>query len=736
MGRPNGTEIQPEKHQEYALNMLNYIRSLELVANAPLIGVADENTMPVQPDNSRACYIAGVGQNRTVTFRNFYDYAGKPISITSGDMEGFLAIFIWNGQNWSATSVPTNIISQAENATFYYRYNIRKTYSSLADMNADTSNPIGTDGTKIKIGDLVSIVNPTNGDENGIYSYEGTDGGWKFQGGINVAIKQETGQSANDVMSQKAVTDELNKLRTDLQNSLVAAIGKEVTDRNNAIAAVEIEIRKDMNAADKQLLDAIAGLQTKIETAEGKIEDNEAAIIAAQLTADEATDIATLARNGATARFHEIIDNADIQLISVPNISKIVFVKEQNKFAGELNGTYCNNWLTADLYMDSARTAPLKNKIYLLDKSLYVFDKNDNFVSVGEDWDKAIAVLISKTDAILPCVGQLESGETTVVDGLYLQEDAKGKIKSLTLVKNGVASTVTPEIGKFYLYSNLYYGYTGKELLPIGSGSGSGSGSGFFNVTKEVPLSEGFYTLSTAVEALQNVDIDDEQKSGMIITFEVASGEWVDYRFVGTDIATFFEPSAWEEYGGKGAVKQITVSRGAATDTLTPDKNGNVNLDIPVVEVDETIDDNSTNPVQNKAVAAEFKGLAGKYGAALRLNTIGEGDDKAYSLSLLTEGGEELSTTETFTGGGGGSVATTKITLTRLTANPTVKNGDTVELSYKYDQIDTTTGESTGNSAKAIVTVIRVEKPLYFDPFGQIGFTTLGRDMIAPLKSW
>lgn len=28
-----------------------------------------------------------------------------------------------------------------------------------------------------------------------------------------------------------------------------------------------------------------------------------------------------------------------------------------------------------------------------------------------------------------------------------------------------------------------------------------------------------------------------------------------------------------------------------------------------------------------------------------------------------------------------------------------------------------------------------VEKPLYFDPFGQIGFTTLGRDMIDPLKS-
>ncbi|MDY5237317.1 hypothetical protein, partial [Bacteroides helcogenes] len=33
-------------------------------------------------------------------------------------------------------------------------------------------------------------------------------------------------------------------------------------------------------------------------------------------------------------------------------------------------------------------------------------------------------------------------------------------------------------------------------------------------------------------------------------------------------------------------------------------------------------------------------------------------------------------------------------------------------------------------------TLAYMEKPLYFDPFGQIGFTTLGRDMIDPLKSW
>ena len=41
-GRPTGTEIQPEDHQAFALQMTEYIRQVELVAGS---GV------PVQPDN-------------------------------------------------------------------------------------------------------------------------------------------------------------------------------------------------------------------------------------------------------------------------------------------------------------------------------------------------------------------------------------------------------------------------------------------------------------------------------------------------------------------------------------------------------------------------------------------------------------------------------------------------------------------------------------------------------------
>lgn len=172
MGRPNGTEIQPENHQAFALNMLEYIRSLELLANAPFIGVATPTTQPVQPDDSRACYIAGVAQDRTTIFQNFRDMNGDPISITNGEMEACLVIFVWNAQYWSAETVPTNIISSADQACFFYNLTIRKTYDSVSDMNADVSAPVGNDGKYIKVGEIVSVHNEDDPTEDAIYSRE------------------------------------------------------------------------------------------------------------------------------------------------------------------------------------------------------------------------------------------------------------------------------------------------------------------------------------------------------------------------------------------------------------------------------------------------------------------------------------------------------------------------------------------------------------------------------------
>ncbi len=218
MGRPNGTEIQPENHQDYALNMLDYIRSLELIATSTLIGVAESNTTPVQPNSSRVCYIAGVAQNQTVTFENFIGENGNPISVTTGDMEGIFIILMWNTQYWSAQTFSTNIISQTESATFYYRYNIRKTYASIALMNADVASPIGTDGKYIKVGDIVTVVNSTTPSENGIYSYEGATDGWKYQSSFNFQLEQIRSQNTNTAPSSKLFDDELSELEKKSSN--------------------------------------------------------------------------------------------------------------------------------------------------------------------------------------------------------------------------------------------------------------------------------------------------------------------------------------------------------------------------------------------------------------------------------------------------------------------------------------------------------------------------------------
>ena len=257
---------------------------------------------------------------------------------------------------------------------------------------------------------------------------------------------------------------------------------------------------------------------------------------------------------------------------------------------------------------------------------------------------------------------------------------------------------------KIYIYGDTLYVWS-EEDGDLVKASGGGSGSGFYNVTQLHPLVSGYYTKDTAVAALADADIDDDSKSGMVITFEASAGKWLDYRFEGTDISSFLTPSAWNRYGGGDAIKKIRVTKGTTSSDLTPNEQGEVNLDIPVVEVDQAVNENSTNPVSGKAVASKINEKASTYGTALQLNEIGEGADKAYSLSLLNEAGEVISTSDMFTGGGGGTVATTKVVLTRVTPNKTVKAGDEVKLTYTYDQTDTTTGESTGNPGRVTVTV-------------------------------
>ena len=327
----------------------------------------------------------------------------------------------------------------------------------------------------------------------------------------------------------------------------------------------------------------------------------------------------TLAMKGASARFDGFVEGVTIEMLSTTAISGVYYDTVNKRFCAKMNGQnsrYVNNWsvdgnvYSADMFMDSSRQNPLKDKVYLCGASLYVWsDEEENLVEV----------------------------------------------------------------------------------------SGSGSGSGFYNVTNEQPLDGEYYDKDTAIAALENADIKDENKMGMILTFEKSAGVWVDYRFTASDVDMFLTPASWEEYGG-GTIKSITLNG----EEVKPDENGIVALKIDQIAVDESMDEESTNPVQNKVVTAKVNEISD---AAIGGVEVIEGDSK-NTLNILNKKGGVIASTEFSGGGGGGSSTASRIVLTAALDKAQVKEGGTAQLTYSYNHVNAD-GANDGIKADITVTISR-----------------------------
>ena len=257
---------------------------------------------------------------------------------------------------------------------------------------------------------------------------------------------------------------------------------------------------------------------------------------------------------------------------------------------------------------------------------------------------------------------------------------------------------------KLYLCGDTLYVWS-DEKGDLIEASGKGSGSGFFNLTQEQPLTTGYYTKDTAVAALANAEIDDEQKRGMIITFESAPGKWEDYRFIGTTLATFLTPSAWETFGAKDVVKQITVNG----ERKTPDSDGNVNITVDRVETDSSLDPDSDRPIQNGVVAAKVAELES---GTLFGSEVEENDDNTVTVKLNSKSGTITEFTIPAGGGGGGGddSSATKIVLSASLDKTTVKEGGNARLMWSYDHQYSggdDKGQTTGQKATVTITAKR-----------------------------
>lgn len=112
--RPNGHEITPEEHQAFALDLLEYIKDVELITASTLVGYADANTVPVASDRANATYVNTIPNSTTIVFNNFRDKDGQSLSVTTPNDYAAVNILLWNKRFWEVHTTQIHISAIAD----------------------------------------------------------------------------------------------------------------------------------------------------------------------------------------------------------------------------------------------------------------------------------------------------------------------------------------------------------------------------------------------------------------------------------------------------------------------------------------------------------------------------------------------------------------------------------------------------------------------------------------------
>lgn len=280
---------------------------------------------------------------------------------------------------------------------------------------------------------------------------------------------------------------------------------------------------------------------------------------------------------------------------------------------------------------------------------------------------------------------------------------------------------------KAYVCGGVVYVWSEEEdnLVEI---SGSGGGN-TYNVTEEAPLESGYYTLETAIAAVE----EKVRAKGRCITYETAQGKWETKQFKGTNIESWEQAASWEDFGGDGTVKSVTLNG----KKLEPGEDGNVAITISETEVDESLNASSTNPVQNAAVAAKLMEIEAS--TVLGMNAELSDDGSSVRLALTNKSGAEIASADipAGSGGGGGDASTTKIVLDAAVSKTIIKEGDSAMLTWTYDHQYSSgdeKGTSTGQKATVSIEMKRGATLMYADTQQDVSKGTYTLDLTKYLQ--
>ena len=443
--------------------------------------------------------------------------------------------------------------------------------------------------------------------------------------------EQEKQELKQDILSQiKSESQGVNELQEvqsldgvktlpamrgeELVTAPVSLLAKPATDA--AAQALAAKNAAETAAANAEAAGSNAGkkaqeAQTAAQAAGKAVEELTEVKDSAQRVIDQYESVAVKARDGATARFDGILEDASVDQVSVSEVSGVYYISAKKIFAGKRAGKYVSNWSGSDLYLNENRTEIRKDKLYLLGSVLYA-------------WNEA--------------------------DG----------------------------------------------TLAEASGTGGGN---TINVSEKYPLAEGYYTLATAIKTVE----DKLRAKGRCVTFEVSQGKYQTKQFAGTNLATWESESSWDDFGGGGTVKSVTLNGQKAT----PDSQGNISLTVNETEVDETLDAGSTNPVQNRAIT----GKIGEIEAGTLFDSDVTEEDGKQTVTLKNKSGVAITQfTLAAGGGGGGETSSAKIVLGAGVDHNVIKEGGDCVLTYSYDHQyvgGEDAGQTTGQKATIEIRVLR-----------------------------
>lgn len=278
-------------------------------------------------------------------------------------------------------------------------------------------------------------------------------------------------------------------------------------------------------------------------------------------------------------------------------------------------------------------------------------------------------------------------------------EEVSGQIDELlgTIAGKASASTVTAlQTALAALQTTVSGKASGSELAALGDtvtalggrmGTAETAIAGKMSVQQgsanagKVPMvgADGNLVLTDEVGAVKSVSVnggeavEPDENGNIDLTME-AGGSLDGIQLNGEDVTP-------DEETGKVnivAVEEIVVGG----QTLT-NNGGRVTVPVPTVEQSYTSE--SDNPPSCAAIEAEFGGLRSGQVANIEVTT----EEGLNKITLRDSEDNVIAESNTFSGGGGGGgAAASRIKLTRVTQNTTIKSGSAFALQFKFQHLN------------------------------------------------